>query len=292
MKTRRFQSNYSKLALLVTLLFLVEGILLAVFLNASAVVLGYQEEARATYTRARQLYQVKRTFQQFESALNRYELSSDPDLLDEYNSSYFRVQGYLASVTRQAERSGSSEAGAPQDGKNASLEAQRLRELSADIEKVRQQFDQVIDAVDEEDWEAAYELDDEAYSHVLPDIYAQIDRQIEARNQVLDDLRARVRRFSTLGRLALLLALPAFLLLVVIAVLYIARQVQAPLVQMQENLTKIEKGRFQATDLGRLPQRSDEIGFLAREYLHMAESIQQRHAALQAEAQDIRARTR
>lgn len=275
-KTTRYVSLQNRLALVLTLIFLTGIFFLANFLKTSANVIAYNGTSRSIMIKARQLYQAKVYLQQFERAVNVYEINSDPDALDEYNSSYSRLHQYLVNA---ADESPTAE------------ERQSLQKMSADLDALRQKFDQVILAVDAEDWDAVVNLDNEAYL-LVEQIFTQIGSLIDARNAELGEVIDEIDTFSTLGFLAILITLPIFLILVVVAALIIARQIHAPLIRMADELKNVQESRFASASLGKLPERRDEIGYLAREYLRMAEAVQNRSADLQREIEAIQAKIR
>lgn len=279
MQTKRFASSQNRIIIAFTLLFLLAVILLATFLKTSIDAIKYNAEARVTYAEARQLYQAKTYLQQFERAINYYEAIADENYLDEYNGSFSRLQQYLITAQQDAQNAGYTE------------EAEGLQQLIEDTQIMRDKFDLVIEAVREENWDAVSALDDDAYELVGP-IFERIDGLIEIRSQNLNDLRTDVDNFSTMGWLAILLAVPLFLVMIGVVSLAIARQINAPLIRMTDELKQIKQGQFNPSSLGKMPVRNDEIGYLAREYLQMARATQNQQAALQQEADEIRAKIR
>jgi len=276
MKKSRFVSSQTRLNLVFTLLFLVAVIILTGFIKTSTSTMAYNAEARTTYAQARKLFQAQVYLQQFERALNAYELTADYDTLTEYHSSYARLQQSLANTA--------AETGIPE-------EKAGLDNLIQDLAALHQQFGQVIQAVDEEDWEAVTALDGQAYTLVGP-IFDQIDALIQARTGTLSELRSEVSGFTGQAWLAIALALPVFLVVVVIATLVISRQIHAPLIRMTAELKHIQEERFDPAALGSLPERQDQVGYLAREYLQMASAVLNRQAGLQQEASEVRAKIR
>ena len=276
MKNKRFTSTQYRITVAFTLLFLLAVILLSTFLKTSIDAISYNAEARIVYTEVRQLYQAKTYLQQFERAINYYEADPNEDLLDEYNTSFSRLQQNLINAQQNA---GSAE------------EAGSLQKLIQDTQIMRDKFDQVIAAARDENWEEVDALDTEAYSLIEP-IFTSINELIEARTQNLDDLRAEVGNFSNMAWLVILIAVPLFLIMMGLVSLAIARQINAPLIRMTDELKQIEQCKFDPSSLGKLPERSDEIGYLAREYLQMAHATQNHQAALQQEADEIRAKIR
>lgn len=276
MKKARFVSSQTRLNLVFTLLFLVAVSILTGFIKTSTNTMAYNTEARNTYAQARKLFQAQVYLQQFERALNAYELTADYDTLSEYHSSYARLQQSLANAAAETE--------IPE-------EKTGLDSLIQDLTTLHQQFGQVIQAVDEEDWEAVTALDSQAYTLVGP-IFDQIDGLIQARTETLSELRSEVADFTDLAWLAIALALPTFLVVVIIATLVISRQIHAPFIRMADELKHIQADRFDQAALGSLPKRQDEVGYLAREYLQMASTVLNRQAGLQQEASEVRAKIR
>lgn len=276
MKNKRFTSTQYRITVAFTLLFLLAVILLASFLKTSIDAISYNAEARIVYAEVRQFYQAKTYLQQFERAINYYEADPNEDLLDEYNASFSRLQQNLISAQQNAGSAG---------------EAGSLQKLIQDTQALRDKFDQVIAAARDENWEEVDALDTEAYDLIEP-IFTSIDELIETRTQNLDNLRAEVDDFSFMGRLVIFIAVPLFMIMMGFVSLAIARQINDPLIRMTDELKQIEQGKFDPSSLGKLPERSDEIGYLAREYLQMAHATQNHQAALQREADEIRAKIR
>jgi len=281
MHTSRFHSIQSRLALIFSLLFLTGMLILAVFIKFAADAGPYNALAHDALTQARQLYRAKLAVQHFQAALRQYMLTSDPDWLDEYTSSYSRLPQYLAIAASEQ----------PDD-------AASLQQLSADLAVLRELTDQIIAAVDQaetsddtEDWITVDDLDAEA-SEQIEVIVTRIDAQVATQNLRLEGARRAVNTFSAFGLIAMLVALPLFLVLLGIAVWVINQQVSAPLKHMIDGLPHILDGSFSAGRLSGLSERQDEIGFLAREYLHMAAAVQERRTGLQQQAEELRLRIR
>lgn len=276
MKDARFVSTQNRLNLVFTVLFLVGILILTSFIGTSIRAMAYNAEARTTYTQVRQLYQVAAYLQQFEEALNDYELTANYDTLSEYNSSYARLQQSLANIAAKTQLPG---------------EKQVLDDLAQDIAVLRDGFDGVIEAVDEEDWSGVVARDEEAYTLVQP-IIDQIESRIQVRSAALAELRGQVDTFTTLSWVTIALALPAFVVVIVVVAWIVARQIHGPLIGMTDELQRIAEERFDPAVLGGLAARRDEVGYLAREYLQMASAVMHRQANLQQEADEIRAKIR
>ncbi|MBN1138607.1 MAG: CHASE3 domain-containing protein [Anaerolineae bacterium] len=276
MKGSHFVSTQSRLNLVFTLLFLVGVIILTGFIKTSIDAMAYNAEARTTYTQARQLYQAQLYLQQFEKALNDYELTGDYDMLAEYQSSYARLQQSLVEMAATSEL--------PE-------ERAALDQLIQDLAALRQHFDQVVQAVDEEEWDAVVALDAQAYALVDP-IFDQIDRLIGTRSDALSELRSEVSTFTDLAWLTIALAPLLFLVAAVVVAWITARQVHIPLMRMTDELKQVQEGQFDPAALAPLAGRRDEIGYLAREYLQMAAAVLQRQASLKQTAGEIRAKIR
>ncbi|MBN1658406.1 MAG: hypothetical protein JXA93_08405 [Anaerolineae bacterium] len=276
MRKSRFISTQSRLNVAFTLLFVLGVIILTSFIKTSIDAMGYNAEARDTYTQARRFYQAKAYLQNLEKAFNRYELTSDYDALSEYQSSYARLQQSLSNMAAETEL--------PEE--RAALNA-----LAQDITALRQQFDVVIQAVDEEDWDAVFRLDDQAYALVDP-IVEQIDGLALARSDALFDLYDEVSTFADLAWLATIVAVPIFLVVALFVAVTVARQIHIPLRRMTDGLETIRQERFDEAAMALLAERRDEIGYLAREYLEMARAVLRRQATLDQERAAIRAKIR
>lgn len=276
MKNDRFVFIQNRLNLVFTVLFLVGVLILAGFIGTSIRAMSYNAEARTTYTQVRQLYQVAADLQQLKKAVNDYELTADYDMLPEYNSSYARLQQSLANIAAQTQFPDEKEV---------------LDTLAQDIGALREDFDRVIQAVDAEDWEAVTALNEKARTLVQP-IADQIDGRIQVRSDILAELRGKVDTFATLSRLIIALALPAFIVAIVVVAWIVARQIHGPLIRLTDELEAIEEERFEPGALAGLAERRDEVGYLTREFLQMASAVFHRRTGLQQEAEEIRAKIR
>lgn len=282
MKTTRFVSVQFKLALVFTLIFLVGMLFLAGSFRISASVIDYNNQARSTYARVRELYQAKTYFEQLRKAITHYEFTSDASQLDEFYSNYSRVQQYLKN--------------AASDKSILASEVKTLQDLATELETLRGQSEQIIAAVDEEggtgssDWDEVVEIN-VAVSARFDSIFTQINGLTQGREANLNMLRAKVESSSSTIQVATLVILLVFILLIIFAALTITRQVNLPLIQMAASLNELEHLRdndFIASSLDRLVERQDEMGYLAREYLQMAGAVQKRQSVLQQEAEAIR----
>jgi CHASE3 domain sensor protein len=274
MKTSRFTSIQSKLYLIFTILFLAGLVCLVAFLKIAADAIAFYAPARSTYIQARQLYQARMHLQELEKSLILYELTADVEQLEPYNSSYSRLQENLSSAIQQT---------------SDPAQVQALSELSVDIEALKQDFDLVIPAVEDEDSAAVILLHEAAYAS-MPAIFDQLDVQVAARSLELAQLRSQVSAFAGIANIFILCAAPFFLILAVIAGFIIARQLHAPLLLMSDELAHIQEDRFDPKALGGLPARRDELGYLGREYLHMAEAVHDHRIALEKDAAEFRSR--
>ena len=81
-----------------------------------------------------------------------------------------------------------------------------------------------------------------------------------------------------------------FLLLSLIAALTIANSINAPMVTLIDAAREIENGVFNPEPVQALANRHDEIGRIARSMLEMAQDVDARRVALEAEAADLRAK--
>lgn len=266
----------NQLNLVFTPLLLVGTVILSVFLNISIDAIRYNTESHTIYNEARQLYHAKGYLQRFEVALNVYELTGSVEALNEYNASYAQLTEFLTNVAKSSQDAG---------------EKQALEQIIRDLRKLRRKFDAVIDAVDRHDDPQVIVLDEDAYTLVRP-IFAQIDALIGVRRTALDSLRREVRSFSDMGRLIVWVTLPAFVLLVMWVTWIVARQIYVPLLTMNACLKEVRDRKFNPVELGDLPQRSNEIGYLAREFIQMAAALRSSHTRMRQEIKEIRSKFR
>lgn len=104
---------------------------------------------------------------------------------------------------------------------------------------------------------------------------------LTVRNAV--DITQSVRSARTTLGFAVLLVLAASITLS----LFLARTIVAPLQALTSAAVKVRQGRERAVEVPRLPQRSDEIGVLARTVSDMTAALRQRIDAVDSFAADV-----
>ena len=104
---------------------------------------------------------------------------------------------------------------------------------------------------------------------------------LTVRNAV--DITDRVREARTTLGFAMLLVLAASALLS----LFLARTIVTPLRQLARAAVRVRQGREREVEVPRLPQRSDEIGLLARAVSDMTGALRQRIDAVDSFAADV-----
>lgn len=104
---------------------------------------------------------------------------------------------------------------------------------------------------------------------------------LTVRNAV--DITQSVRAARTTLGIAVLLVLAASVALS----LFLARTIVTPLQQLTSAAVRVRQGRERAVEVPRLPQRSDEIGVLARTVSDMTSALRQRIDAVDSFAADV-----
>jgi two-component system sensor histidine kinase ChvG len=104
---------------------------------------------------------------------------------------------------------------------------------------------------------------------------------LTVRNAV--DITDRVREARTTLGFAMMLVLGASALLS----LFLARTIVTPLRQLARAAVRVRQGREREVEVPRLPQRSDEIGLLARAVSDMTTGLRQRIDAVDSFAADV-----
>lgn len=104
---------------------------------------------------------------------------------------------------------------------------------------------------------------------------------LTVRNAV--DITESVRAARTTLGFAMLLVMAASALLS----LFLARTIVTPLRQLAKAAVRVRQGRERAVEVPRLPQRSDEIGLLARAVSDMTAGLRQRIDAVDSFAADV-----
>jgi CHASE3 domain sensor protein len=264
----------SKLFLIFTLLFVIVVLVLGMFLQTIVSVIGYNTEARDTFEHTRKIYQIQSLLQKMELAQNNHENTGD---------AISEITFYASSATfDDTIRQLQAEATDPQE--QASLaRLQQQKESHSNI------FHDIVEAVFDEDWDTVDELDGQAYD-ILVEMYDEIDAIVLQGEELLDSLREKVNSFRNLAWLMIFLTLPIFVAIVCVSAIVVHFQINDPLIRLSQAVKEVETGKFKPESLGRLLERQDEIGAMAREFAQMEAAIQDRRAKMRQEADEIRAK--
>jgi methyl-accepting chemotaxis protein len=277
------QNLQTRLVLVFTSLFVFCVLTFSFFLLNVVQMISLNNLARTVFEENRQIYQLETLLKQYDLGLKQYEVSASST-----------AEEKLSSLGKHI------------DEKTASLRLEISEDDLATLDKfivyktqLTPLIDQVLQSVDEEDnknkeeqdWSKVQALDGQA-DNLLGSMYTEIN--IIGSNGVdeLEGIKSDAEIFSMLAYISGLLSVPAFLFMAAIVILTIYLQINLPVEQLASAAKDLQSGKFNPAQLEKLAGRNNEIGILAREFILMAASIDQRKMKLQQEADEIRAKIR
>lgn len=269
------QNLQARLLLVFTILLVFCVLTLSIFLFNIVAIIDLNNQARIIFEENRKVYQLETLLKQYDLGVKQYEVSASPTAGQKLPSFGERIDESAAALRMEI----------PED------DLATLDKFIAYKAELTPLVDQVIQAVDKEDWIKVQELDGQV-EKLLGSLYGEIhlitSNGVDELNTIKDDAET----FSLLALLGGILSLPAFLVLANIAMLIIYLQINLPVEQLARAANDLQAGKFQPAELEKLAKRTDEIGIMAREFITMAISVEQRTMKLQQEADEIRAKIR
>jgi nitrate/nitrite-specific signal transduction histidine kinase len=256
-----------------TVVFLLTLGVLAVFLRGAARAVELNAKADVIFSDVREFLALKQSLIAMELAQNRYEVSTD--LADEsaFYAQLWRMEDQIFLL---------SDSGDPQ------LIA-ALDEIQTSLNNYRSLFEEIQNAVIAEDWETVTVKDDAIYAF-LPDLFDKLDQFVTQNEQQLTDINAEIDSYQTTVVISALFGLTIFTVLSFLALWMIHRQVNRPLAILNTAVRQLENDQFKPAPVEKLAERSDEIGAIAASLLATAGDLAGRQAALQAEAEQVKAK--
>lgn len=262
-----------RLYLAFTLLFIFCAAFMGFFLLNAVRLLTFNQDANFILQINQQVYALQELTQQYELSINNYEVSGTDDAWAEISTNQLLIVDLAEKLGQQL---------LPED--LLSLEAY-LENFDATILLV----EQIVEAVDDEDWDAVVDLDFQVYESLEPMIEA-IQTIVAGNEELLESIKLEIENYTWLSVAGLVLMLPLFLLLAGLAAWVVYQQINHPFNLMTKAAHDFTKGDYQPALLAPIAERDDEVGRMAREFLTMADASASRSAELAAEAQEIRTR--
>jgi methyl-accepting chemotaxis protein len=265
----------SRLLLVFTLLFGFSVIMLSLIMYNNVRLVALDNRARVVFEQNRKIYQLYSMTQQYEVAMNNYELNASE--LARIDLKILDIEiGETASALR------------PSFGVE---DQDSLDKFTVYMGQLSEVVSRLAERVDEEAWSEVLELDNTAYE-ILEPLFAQLDSIGERGLEQLFQVWRDVENFGRLITVSTALAVPLFLLLAGITALVIYNQINQPMEQLARAAKGVTRGDFDAAELQKLAARSDEVGVIAADFLAMSEAVRRRSEQLRQEADEIRARIR
>ena len=264
----------SKLATLFTAI-----ILLAVFsagLNVYVIIdvktLGYNLDS--VYQRAGKSYEAHTLLQNLELAFRTYALAQDDRWLHEFENYNARLDDYLRESLMAAEQT---------EEKAALYEIERAKGI------YNETFTKIYNAAEENNNAVIKDLSD-AGDREMALMYEQVEWLGSMEDELLDSADETLKWLAAITFAVTTIVMLAFILLSILAAVVITNRVNKPVAALAEAVKAVEERRFDPVSIEQIAQRSDEIGRMAQEFLHMTAAAESREAKLQQEADEIRAK--
>jgi methyl-accepting chemotaxis protein len=273
----------ARLVLVFTLLFVFCVLTLSIFLFNVVRMISLNNLAQTVFEENRQVYQLETQLKQYDLGLKQYEVSLSPTAEEKLLAFGERIDEDTAALRLKI----------PEDDL-ATLD--KFIDYKSQLTPLLVQIIQTIDEEDtkneeEQDWSKVEELDIQA-GKIFDSMYDEINAISSNGVDELDGIKLDAEIFSMFAFLSGILSVLVFLVLATIVMLIIYAQINLPVEQLARAAKDLQVGKFHPSQLEKLAKRSDEVGILAREFLSTADSIVERKAKLQQEADAIRAKIR
>jgi methyl-accepting chemotaxis protein len=273
----------TRLVLAFSALFIFCVLALSVFLFNVLQLISLNNQAQTLYEENQRIYQLENMFKQYHLGLKNYAISSSPLAEERLAALDRRIDETLQSLQDQPP------AGISADFESLVRQKSVIQNLAAEIIAAVDEQDAL--EYDEQDWGEVAALSLSA-NNLLHNLYADLEIMRSEAQGELDNLALSAQVFSLLAMGIGLLSIPAFLLLALVVGVTIYSQIHLPLEQLARAAQDLQERRFNPEDLAGLARRQDEIGTMARDFLQMAATVEQRAEILRQEAEEIRAKIR
>lgn len=265
----------SRLYLVFTILFVFSVLVLSLLLNNVIQMMRINQQTQDLFEYNRQVNRLQSVAKQYQLALQNYENSASG--LAELN---------LSSLRDQIERERSVLYGLSDPDTQAQLD-----QLGGMFSETKGLSAQIIEAVNDEDWDMVLDLHNQA-SAVIERMAGIVESIRENALQEIYIAEAEAGRFQAISFFFSLAVLPLFLILAGLAALVIDTQINQPLRRLEDAAQALQSGSYQPQMLEPNTGRSDEMGDMARLFIRMAAAVSRRTGLLQQEADAIRAKIR
>ncbi len=265
----------SRLYLAFTILFVFSVLVLSLLLNNVIQMMRINQRTQDLFEYNRQVNRLQSVVMQYQLALQNYENSASG--LAELN---------LSSLRDQIERERSVLYGLSDPDTQAQLD-----QLDGMFSETKGLSAQIIEAVNDEDWDMVLDLHNQA-SAVIERMAGIVESIRENALQEIYIAEAEAGRFQAISFFFGLAVLPLFLILAGLAALVIDTQINQPLRRLENAAQALQSGSYQPQILEPITGRSDEMGDMARLFIRMAAAVSRRTGLLQQEADAIRAKIR
>jgi methyl-accepting chemotaxis protein len=274
----RWWNNLSlqiRLFMVFTSLFIFSSLILLVFLLNLIRMIDLNQQTQAIYDRNHQLHELKTLVGLYELNTNQFEINTSTTAEQELFAISERIDEKVATMRR--------------DLPEAYLPA--LNDFDENEKLLSSTTADIVQAVYQQDL-MTIQIGDNQAKEQVGNLYGDTDTIQSLASRELQTIKQETELFKTGAALIRWLALPVFLLLVILAILTIYQQINQPLEALTRASEDLQEGRFDPTQLEKLALRTDEIGAMTREFLTMATALQHHTSKLQLEADEIRAKIR
>jgi nitrogen fixation/metabolism regulation signal transduction histidine kinase len=264
-----------RLFLVFTMLFSFSVLCISSFLRNVIEINNINDRAQTTFERNRKIYRLQSVLQEYEQALNDYENNGLPMAEERLYSKAGQIDEMVTDLLGEL----------PADLQpSLNLFAQQKAELTGIIE-------QLVTAVNQQDRAQVKQWDDQAYNLIKP-MYAEIEQITSAGVTELDIIQAEADSLNAFMWLSVGAALFIYSILATITALVLTFQINQPLETLTQAAKDLLVGRYKNEDLSHLIGRRDDVGGMTREFVHVADTINQRMIELNQEADEIRVKIR
>jgi nitrate/nitrite-specific signal transduction histidine kinase len=217
-------------------------------------------------------YRAENLVQQLDMAEKRFILSGEISHRNEFRSYSEQIDGYIRLALLEAD---------------AEEEKGALSELEHIKEEHDQTFDEIIKAVDAQDWDTLNGLMEEA-DQELDAMHKQIDDMHDRNMVTLTETDERRALFECIAMLISVITLLFCLASAIVAAVVITKQVNQPIQRLTDAAAAVGERHFEPELVADLAERPDEIGHLAHSLADMAAAVRQREEDLKQQVDQIR----
>lgn len=237
------------------------------------------ERSRAIFERTRQLYRLDAMVKRHEMAVKQYMASGAPGALEESTVLADRINESVLQLNLPAEDQPDLEIIKKSIAPMTALAGKIFKAI--DLEKEKAPRNRNTNALQ------ALSLEND---QLMQSMYQALERMSR---RGVDQLLAIQFESQTLNQVAFwsgAATIAFFFALLLVSSLMAYRFINLPTEQLIRAVYSLNAGKRDHPEIKALTHRTDEIGELATEFLHMADEIAQRNTQLEQEAEKIRAK--